>query len=124
MFSGGLAAVQYSWENRDEKDSGKFWAGYGATLAVSLITGAASGAFGAYISSSASLTTSCSRLFAKGAVEAINKPGKILATFVIVASKTLVSGLTGAVVQMGKNLVQREIYGAKVGCGMELAMQV
>ncbi|KAJ9371863.1 hypothetical protein DTO282F9_3172 [Paecilomyces variotii] len=115
LFSGGLAAVQYSWENRDEKDSGKFWAGYGATLAVSLITGAASGAFGAYISSSASLTTSCSRLFAKGAVEAINKPGKILATFVIVASKTLVSGLTGAVVQMGKNLVQREIYGAKVG---------
>ncbi|KAL1860900.1 hypothetical protein Plec18170_001414 [Paecilomyces lecythidis] len=115
LISGGLAAVQYSWENRDEKDAGKFWAGYGATLAVSFITGAASGAFGAYISSSASLTTSCSRLFARGAIEAVNKPGKILATFVIVASKALVSGLTGAVVQMGQNLIQRDIYGAKVG---------
>ncbi|KAJ5203826.1 uncharacterized protein N7498_004705 [Penicillium cinerascens] len=115
LISGGLAAVQYSWEHREEKDAGKFWAGYGATLAVSFATGAASGAFGAYISSSASLTTSCSRVFAKGAVEVINKPGKILATFVIVASKALVSGLTGAIVQMGQNLIQRDIYGAKVG---------
>ncbi|GAD94323.1 RHS Repeat protein [Paecilomyces variotii No. 5] len=115
LISGGLAAVQYSWENRDEKDAGKFWAGYGATVAVSFITGAASGAFGYYISSSASLTTSCSRLFARGAVEAINKPGKILATFIIVASKALVSGFAGAVVQMGQNLIQRDIYGAKVG---------
>ncbi|KAJ5972118.1 uncharacterized protein N7479_002036 [Penicillium vulpinum] len=115
LMSGGLAAVQYSWEHREEQDAGKFWAGYGATLAISFATGAASGAFGAYISSSASLTTSCSRLFAKGAVEVINKPGKILATFIIVGSKALVSGITGAIVQMGQNLIQRDIYGAKVG---------
>ena len=60
-MGGGAAAAGYSWDNREESDWGKFFAGWGATFGINAGIGFVTGAFGAVIAAEGGLASQASR---------------------------------------------------------------
>ncbi|PPJ58803.1 hypothetical protein CBER1_08238 [Cercospora berteroae] len=67
LASGGVAGIFYSANHRDEQDAGKFWAGFGTTVAVNAAIGAATGGAGAF-AGPAKVASTGARMLIKGAI--------------------------------------------------------
>ncbi|GIZ44529.1 hypothetical protein CKM354_000772500 [Cercospora kikuchii] len=67
LASGGIAGIFYSVKHKDENDAGKFWKGFGTTVAINAAIGAATGAAGAF-AGPARVASTGARMLIKGAI--------------------------------------------------------
>ena len=116
LLSAGTSALVYSVDNKN-LSGGKFWAGFGATVAVNAAVAGISGGLGSYVLSEtrvASMARCATRLASKMQLGAETAP-KIMTFAAQLAVKGVISGVASMSDQIATNEIDQHILGQSTG---------
>jgi RHS repeat-associated protein len=110
LAGGGIAGITYSIEHKNEENAGKFWGGYGTTVAINAAIGAATGAFGA-VATPARTIAATGRLASKIGLELGPKSVALVGRLASAGGKSLVNAAGTVFSQATDRGVDNAFYG-------------
>ncbi|KAF5013307.1 hypothetical protein FDECE_686 [Fusarium decemcellulare] len=110
LGAGGLAGITYSIDNRNEEDTGKFWGGFGTTVAVNALIGGATGALGA-VATPARAMAATGRLASKIGLDLAPKTISVVGKLASIGGKALLGGTASVLMKATERSVSNTFYG-------------
>ncbi|KAF5566667.1 virulence plasmid b [Fusarium phyllophilum] len=110
LGAGGLAGITYSIDHHSEEDTGKFWGGFGTTVAINALIGGATGALGA-VATPARAIAGTGRLVSKMGLDLAPKTISLVGKLVSVGGKALLGGTASVLTKATERSVSNMFYG-------------
>ncbi|KAG8355393.1 hypothetical protein FVEN_g6875 [Fusarium venenatum] len=113
LVAGGIAGISYSFENSNEMDKGKFWKGWGMTVAVNAAVGAVTCGIGEFVGAVSGYSASMQRLATstRWAIDSYKYKWSLVAVRVL--GNALMSGVSSVLTKAAGRAIGNEFLGQK-----------